>query len=453
MTSWERPTAKTGTMSFPPGEDLVRERAEILGGLLTARLHVAVAPVGRLEDEGLEAGESIGRRVEQPAPLELDVPGVGEVVVALPEVEVADRRAEDVARVVHGEADVRRDIGRLAPPERDRPRDEVPDVPRVVEGLPRLLVDDLDGVEEHERHQVARRRGAVDRPLVPVLQQHGDEAAVVEVGVGDDHRVERVERKKLGRVEERGPVRPGVDPAVDEDLRVLGGEQVGAPPYLAVAAERRAAGPELLRERVARDPDPDLLQERPPVVEGVPEVDPYLFDGLRGDRGRADDGGHPADLLLEVVQDRAPTANRRPGARRLDRHLARFGLEEELGDLGLHWDERADRLLGLLGVDEGRRVGTDDHPAVQALSDLAQVVAPGEERVELLRVDHDMRAFQLDVGDLDGFRQHFAKRFPGLLYERFETHPSMNGKGWRRKGSEGRPGPSFLTEEQEAAVS
>ena len=271
--------------------------------------------------------------------------------------------------------------------------------------------------------------------------------------MGDDHRIERVEGQELGGVEERGPVRPRVDPAVDEDLRVLGGEQMGAPPHLAVAAERRAPGPKLLGERVPSDPDPDLLQERTAVVERVPEVDADLFDRLRGDRRRADDRRHPADLLLEVVQDRAPASDRRSRACRLDRHLARFGLEEELADLRLHRDKLADRLLGLLRVDERRGVGADHHPTVEALRDLAKVVASGEERVELLRVDHDVRAFQLDVTDLDRFRQHFAQRFPGLLYERFETHPSMNGNGWRGKGSEGRPGPSILTEEQEAAVS
>src|SRR5208283_2987964 len=75
-----------------PREDLVRERAEVLGRLLAARLHVPVPSVRRLEDEGLEPGEPVRRGVEQPAPLELDVPGVGEVVVAFAEVEVADRR-------------------------------------------------------------------------------------------------------------------------------------------------------------------------------------------------------------------------------------------------------------------------------------------------------------------------------------------------------------------------
>ncbi len=151
-----------------PSEHLGRERAELLGRLLAARLDVAIPPVRRLEHQRLEAGEPVRRRVEQPAPFELDVAGVREVVVAIAEVEVADRRAEDVAGVVHREPDVRRDVGRLAPAERDRAPDQLADLGGVVEAPTRLLVDDLDRIEEHEGHQIARRGGAVDRALVPV---------------------------------------------------------------------------------------------------------------------------------------------------------------------------------------------------------------------------------------------------------------------------------------------
>ena len=174
-----------------------------------------------------------------------------------------------------------------------------------------------------------------------------------------------------------------------------------------------------------------------------------VFEGIGGVRN---DGRHPSDPFLQVVEDRSAPTDRGARARGLDRHLARFGLEEELADLRLDRDELANRLLGLLGVDQRGGVRTNHHPPVEPLGDLAEVVAPGEERVELLRVDHDVRAFQLNVGDLDGLRQHFVQRFPGLLDERFETHSLTE-----RVREEGVPRAArarpILTEERGAAVS
>ena len=278
--------------------------------------------------------------------------------------------------VVQREPHVGRDVGGLAPSERDGPCHELPDMGRVVEALPRLLIGDLDRVEEHEGHQVPGRRGAVDRPVVAVLQQHRDEPAVVQMGVGHHHRVEGIEGKELGRIEVGRPVRTGIDPAVDQHLGVLGGEQVGGAPDLPVPAQGGVPGPQFLLEPVPGDPDTDLLQERAPAVELVAEVDPDLLHGLGRDRAGPLDGRDPSDLPFELIEDRALAPDRGAGVGGLDRHLAGLRLEEQRRDLGLRWDQLADHHLGLLGVPKGRRVRADQDPPAQPLCDLAEIVPP-----------------------------------------------------------------------------
>src|SRR3989449_1272549 len=91
--------------------------------------------VRRLEDERLQPRELVDRGVEEPRLLELDVPRHRDVVEAVPDVEVRDPGAEDVARILERQADVRRDVCRLAVFERDRVRDRLSDVARVVRGL------------------------------------------------------------------------------------------------------------------------------------------------------------------------------------------------------------------------------------------------------------------------------------------------------------------------------
>ena len=69
------------------------------------------------------------------------------------------------------------------------------------------------------------------------------------------------------------------------------------------------------------------------------------------------------------------------------------------------------------------RVGPDEDAAAEPLRDLAEKVPAGEERVELLRVEDDVRALELDVGDLDILRQDLPEGLACLLNERVETHP------------------------------
>ena len=91
--------------------------------------------------------------------------------------------------------------------------------------LGELLVE-VPGVEQDERRELDGAGGRMDRPIEPGLDQQREEAAVVEVGVGQDDRVE------LRGVEaERDPVADGLvgaaleHPAVDQDLGLVGLDQ------------------------------------------------------------------------------------------------------------------------------------------------------------------------------------------------------------------------------------
>ncbi len=91
--------------------------------------------------------------------------------------------------------------------------------------LGELLVE-VSGVEEDEGSQLDRAGGGVDRPAESLADQHGQEAAMVQVGVGQHDRIQ------LGRVErERDPVADRLvgaaleHAAVDEDAGPIGRQQ------------------------------------------------------------------------------------------------------------------------------------------------------------------------------------------------------------------------------------
>ncbi len=92
--------------------------------------------------------------------------------------------------------------------------------------LGELLVE-LAGVEQDERRQLDRAGGGVDGAAISALDQQRQQAAVVEMGMGQEDGVE------IGRMEgERDAiadrfVRAALEhPAIDEDLCPLGDEQV-----------------------------------------------------------------------------------------------------------------------------------------------------------------------------------------------------------------------------------
>ena len=85
---------------------------------------------------------------------------------------------------------------------------------------------DVGRVLEHHRHQLGGEAGGDNLPLEPLLDQQGDAAGVVNVGVGDDHIVNIV----------GGKVQHGIVPlvlallqaAVNEDLPALHLQAVAA---------------------------------------------------------------------------------------------------------------------------------------------------------------------------------------------------------------------------------
>src|SRR5207244_3926622 len=222
--------------------------------------------------------------------------------------------AEDVARILEREADVRRDVRRLAILERNRVRDRLPDVARLIRGLAGLAHGDLDEVELEERHQIAGRRGRVDRAFVSVLEQRWHQTRVVQVRVGDDDRIDRAEGRDLRGIQVRGAVVfRDQDAAVDEDVRFSRAQQRGGASDLTESSERRDPDVILARRHLAGEAAADLFPERLAFVVDRPEILADLLDGLRGDRRRPDDLRGPPDLFLHLIQTRAVAADDRPG--------------------------------------------------------------------------------------------------------------------------------------------
>src|SRR5438552_14793103 len=106
-----------------------------------------ITAVGRLEDERLQARELVYCRIEEPRLLEFDVTGNGDVVQAVADVEMGDRRTEDVPRVLKREAHIRGDVGGLPVFQWDRIRDRFPDVAGIVRGLAGFAHRHLDEIE------------------------------------------------------------------------------------------------------------------------------------------------------------------------------------------------------------------------------------------------------------------------------------------------------------------
>src|SRR5437870_1034970 len=403
------PDREDGHQDLPAaGQDAAQDLLQLLSRLMAGRLDVVVSAVRRLEDERLQPRELVDGRVEKPRLLELDVSRHRDVVQPVPDVEVCDAGAEDVARVLEGEPDVRGDVRGLAVLQRDRVRHRLSDVARFVRGLAGLAHRDLDEVELEERHQIARGRGRVDRAFVSVLEQRRHQSGMVQVRVGDDDRIDRAERSDLRGVQvRRAVVFRDQHTAIDEDLRLPRAQQGRGPTDLTESSERRDPDVVLSRRHLAGKSPADLLQERLTFIVDRPKILTDLLDGLRGNRRRPDDFRGPPDLFLDLVEDRAVAANDHSRGEGLDRHLARLRLEVDPGDLRFRGDHLADDLLRFLGSREQGRIRPDDDPAPQLLRDLSHEVVRLCEDLHVLRVDHDRGAFEVDLRDFHVVRYHF----------------------------------------------
>ena len=245
---------------------------------------------------------------------------------------------------------------------------------------------------------------------------------MVEVGVGQHHRVELGERLDLGDVEVRGPVRVvGLLAAVDQHLRLGRREQERGPPDLAAAPEGRDADPLVLVRDLAVDPPADGPEEVLPLVVDRAEVLPDLLDRLALDRRRAHDLRRPANLLRDLAERRAVLADHDAGLLGLDQDLARVRVEEEVGDpcvLGDHAPDLGRRAFGVL--EHGR---PDDDPLPEVAGQRLDQVGFVCEPLRVVGVDDELRPLELDLRDRDA-GGHFAI---DLIFEISE--PLFNSHG------------------------
>jgi hypothetical protein len=93
-----------------------------------------------------------------------------------------------------------------------------------------VLLLDVRGVEEHRAAQISGRGRGVDRPLEPASNQERDRAAMIDVGVGEDQRVDR------SRMERERPISglglgaaPLEEPAVEQHGAVAAREEMLRP--------------------------------------------------------------------------------------------------------------------------------------------------------------------------------------------------------------------------------
>src|SRR3989442_4847212 len=157
---------------------------------------------------------------------------------------------------------------------------------------------------------------------------------MVQVSVGDDHRIDRAERGALGGVQvRRAVVLRDQDATVDEDLRFSRAEQRRGPSDLTESAEGGDPNVILPRRNLARESPADLLQERLAFVVDRPEVLADFVDGLRGNRWRPNDLLGPSDLPPDLIEDRAVAADDHSGGEGPDRHFPRLRLGIYPGDL------------------------------------------------------------------------------------------------------------------------
>ena len=74
----------------------------------------------------------------------------------------------------------------------------------------------MGGVQQHDVHEVGRQAGGEDAALEPLLHQHGHPAGMVDMGVGDEHKVNAAGMEGQGLVVHLVPSL--LQPAVDEYL-------------------------------------------------------------------------------------------------------------------------------------------------------------------------------------------------------------------------------------------
>ncbi len=207
--------------------------------------------VGRLADQHVASLDE-RRIVQQRQTAAAEVAGEDDAphFAAVVDFQFNDRRAEDVA----GVAEPQPQLGRRLQPFVIRDRLEQPahlaDVLLVVQRLDERIAGrlvlaeitgvfglDLRGVAEHDGRDVGRGLGAVDRPAKARLPQSRKVAAMVDVRVRKDHRVERLRLAMKALVPDpRLGTMPLKEPAVEQQTQILRLQQMLAAGDLARGA-------------------------------------------------------------------------------------------------------------------------------------------------------------------------------------------------------------------------
>ena len=336
--------------------------------------------------------------------------------------EVRDGRPEDMTRVVEGEFDIGCDIGHATVVEGDRVLHVGPHLVRGVGDPVRLLPDDVQVVELEHRREIPRRRRRVDRAFVAVLVEERDESAVVEMRVGEHHRVERVEGVDLGHVEVRRPVRDVARffPAVDQDLALRRRYQERGAADLAAAPERRDPQPLVLARDLAVDTAADRTQKRLALVFDRSQVGADLLHRRTLDGRRPDNLRRPADLLRDLAESHPVLADDDAGLLRLDQDFAGLGIEEEVGDPCVLRNDRTDLLGGPFGIFKNVRAHDDPLPQI-ACQYLYQVCLIGKQ-FRIVCVDNELGTFKLDVRDRYSAGNNLIDLLLKLLEFLFDNH-------------------------------
>lgn len=218
---------------------LVENRRQFLQGVVAVAV-IAIA-VGGFEHHHVGPVQRRGRSHQRRA-------GVAEVagkhqaarLHLVVELHFDDRRAEDVPGVVKGHPHATSDRHGAAEADRPAQLERAFGVGLGIQRLDARLADpvapavlplgvlflDVRGVQQHEFQQFAGGLGGEDRALEALGRQARQQAAVVQVGVGDDHRVDARGIEGEGRaVAVVGFAAPLAHAAFEQDLHAIEGFQ------------------------------------------------------------------------------------------------------------------------------------------------------------------------------------------------------------------------------------
>ncbi len=289
-------------------------------------------------------------------------------------------------------------IGRLIVIDRYNVQYLVPDVGRLVGRFFRLTVDQLDEIELQHGHEVPCGRCTVNGAVVPVLEEHRQDPAVIHMGMGYHNGVYLAERLHLRDVEVREPVAGRVYPGIYE-----------YPALLRLKKRRRSA--DLPEASEGRHPDELLpgLQGGPgylaayapeylgPLLPVVPQISSDIRDRL-GVYGRSPDRLYvPSGISSYLVEELTPLANYDMGVCGLDHDHARIIIEEHVRYVGIRRGHLLYPCLNVVGITEGLGIRSYVESLPELVGQLLCDIGILRELLEILGIYDDYRSFEFDA--------------------------------------------------------